>query len=204
MALHAAFRRDNRPGPDYFPTAPPITEAVLPFLGGGLAAMTCLEPAAGGGHMVDVLARHFRRVVGSDILDPAGRGWGGQDFLHARPPKKKYDWLVTNPPFRLAERFILRAGMFAHNYAFLGKLSLLEGQSRYRNIFRRNPPSVVAVFVKRQNFYIDRLPTDEDVGSPICYAWFVWRRDDKGCRIEWIYDSGPEPECLPLGGGEWP
>ena len=196
MVLHQAFRRDNRPGADYFPTDRPITEALLPFLGEGLEGMTCLEPAAGGGHMVDVLEDTFSSVTGSDINDPEGRGWGNQDFLTLPVPEVKYDWLITNPPFKLAERFINRAGLFAFNYAFLGKIQLLEGQSRYNSIFKDNPPSVVAVFVKRVNFYINRLPTSNDVGSPMCYAWFIWKQGNNDCRVAWIAPEGNGQPCL--------
>ena len=188
MPLPSAYRRDSsKDEPDYFPTAAPITEALMPYLG-DVSNKTCLEPAAGGGHMVDVLEKYFKHVVAADLHDPEGRGWGGCDFLMEDPPAlyDRFDWLITNPPFKLARQFMKRAPEFAHNYAFLGRLQLLESASRYQDVWSVNPPSIVAVFVSRINFAKNRLPTPDDGGSPVCYAWFIWHKRNHDAEIRWI------------------
>ena len=111
-------RRDaDKHGLDYYPTPPWATEALLahPAIHLGtqpLEKQSCLEPAAGGGHMVDVLEQHFGKVYAADIADPEGRGWGDNDFLDYQPAiktlgdmapihndgylKHRYNWAITN------------------------------------------------------------------------------------------------------------
>ena len=63
---------------DYFPTPPWATLALMEKLAIPKGSpLTCCEPAAGGGHMSDVLADFFAVVDSSDIVDHEGRGWGG-------------------------------------------------------------------------------------------------------------------------------
>ena len=189
-----ARRRKPDTGVDYYPTPPAATHALLSIIKGfyphpdALSGLSCLEPAAGGGHMSDVLQEAFGKVEASDIADPEGRGWGGQDFLQSSPPERKYDWLITNPPFRLAEQFILRASDFARNWAFLCRLSLLEGIGRYTHIWQTMPPSLVAVFVKRLAMVEGRLPNKQDPAA-VCYAWFVWKENDRSGRVTWIHST---------------
>ena len=168
-----ARRTASLAGLDYYPTPEWATEALFQFIDTDRRIDTCLEPAAGGGHMVDVLADHFWQVRASDIADPEQRGWGGQDFLLEPAPPCKFDWLITNPPFKLAEKFILRAPKFAFRFAFLARLSLLEGQGRFRNLWQVMPPTQVAVFTRRVTMVEGRL-ADPSVSSATCYAWFIW------------------------------
>ena len=189
-----ARRRVNYHGYDYYPTPPYATEALIGVLKkaygidrGLLSSMSCLEPAAGGGHMVDVLAQYFGSVDGTDIIDPESRGWGGVDFLTcvAPDPERRHDWLITNPPFKLADQFIQRAPQFARNYAMLARLSLLEGIGRYQKIWSKRPPSTVAIFVKRLMMVEGRLPRKGE-SSAVCYAWFVWSQSQSGDAIMFI------------------
>lgn len=84
---------------DYDPTPPEATSAFLAAEGARLREIggPVWEPAVGGGHMADELARHGFEVIGSDLVD---RGWSGvrlQSFYDfAAPPA---DILITNPPY---------------------------------------------------------------------------------------------------------
>jgi hypothetical protein len=64
---------------------------------------TCWEPAAGLGDMVKPLREFFREVYASDIAEHNG-GHEVADFLW--PSDRRVDFVVTNPPFKLAEQFI--------------------------------------------------------------------------------------------------
>lgn len=181
-----ARRNVSTDGLDYYITPPEATKALLPFLG-DVSNQTCLEPAAGGGHMVDVLKDAFKSVDAGDIADPENRGWGGIDFLKQDAPTDKYDWVITNPPFNLALPFVERMRDFGHNYAIIGRLSLVETISRYRKLWSvpKFRPSEIAVFVKRVHMAEGRLPQPGDA-SAVCYAWFVWRNGDNSCKFTWI------------------
>ena len=64
------------------------------------------EPACGEGHMAKVLKEYFGRLDASDIF-PFGYG-EVMDFL-APQAVRDTAWIITNPPFRLPERFALKA-----------------------------------------------------------------------------------------------
>ena len=192
-AAVGAKRDVSRASADYYPTPPWATRALLRRINAGEEDV-CLEPAAGGGHMADILGERFGEVVASDLYDPEGRGWGGVDFLTAPPPARPYDWLITNPPFTLAADFIERAPLFARRYAFLARLQLLEGKDRYRRVWSLNPPSRIAVFTTRVAMVEGRL-APPGVSSPTCFAWFIWD-GSAGPLMEWIAPDGEPPPVV--------
>ena len=54
-----------------------------------------------------VLKEYFPAVVSSDIHD---YNFGDvKDFLGKAYQKNSFDWVITNPPFRLAEEFLMEA-----------------------------------------------------------------------------------------------
>lgn len=171
---------------DYYPTPVWGTMALLDHLripeGSDL---TCCEPAAGGGHMSDVLAPYFSRVDCSDIADPEGRGWGGSDFLMSKPPERLYDWLITNPPFRLADQFALKGLLHARNVALLCRIAFLEGRWRHDNLFSVHPPAEVLVFSQRLTMLKGRV--EERASGSVCHAWFIWRAGSTGpASLYWV------------------
>jgi hypothetical protein len=105
-----AQRIEPRDSPDDFPTPPWATRALLEHILEDkrcLRGMTCLEPACGAGHMAKVLLEYFAEVQAADAYE---YGYGEvRDFLTLPYPACSVDWVITNPPFRLAERFIIHA-----------------------------------------------------------------------------------------------
>src|SRR5262249_55222045 len=112
-----AQRAELKNSLDDFPTPPWATRALIEHVVAGknvLSSMTCLEPACGRlepacgrGHMSVVLAHYFREVASFDVFD---YGFGGiADFLKTKHAPQSFDWVITNPPFRLGEEFINRA-----------------------------------------------------------------------------------------------
>lgn len=105
-----AQRAELKNSLDDFPTPPWATRALVEHVVASreqLSSMTCLEPACGRGHMSVALAGYFREVASSDVFD---YGFGHvADFLKSNHPEGAYDWIITNPPFRLGEDFIGRA-----------------------------------------------------------------------------------------------
>jgi hypothetical protein len=105
-----AQRIEAADSPDDFPTPPWATRALIEHVlceKSHLARLTCLEPACGAGHMAKVLRDYFAEVKCSDAYD---YGYGEmRDFLTFPYQTKSYDWVITNPPFRLGEEFVLKA-----------------------------------------------------------------------------------------------
>ena len=128
-----AQRVEPKDSPDDFPTPPWATRALVEHVlknVSDLAAMTCLEPACGVGHMAKVLKEYFGAVYCCDAY-PYGYGHE-QDFLTCPFEDRSFDWVITNPPFRLAMPFILRAIPIARcGVAVLARTVFLESVGRY-------------------------------------------------------------------------
>ncbi len=170
-----------KPDADFYPTPPLVTRAILrreTFPG------TVWEPAAGAGHMVDaVIAYGQPDVVGTDIIPRRG-DVTYKDFLaegllaeDAVPPPGVRS-IITNPPFRHAERFVRRAiSLFDHGVeraAFLLRFQFVESDGR--NAFlTTNPPARVWVFSGRVQ--VSEMGLENPRGGMIVYAWWVWERD---------------------------
>lgn len=174
-------------GLDDFPTPPWATRALIEHAIGpmGVERQTAWEPACNRGSMARPLAEYFGSVRATDI---ANYGYGQQlDFLAGEPMPGLADWIITNPPFRLAEAFILRAlGQARVGVAMLCRTVLLESVSRYERLFLPLPPTVFAQFTERVPMFKGRL--DRQGSTATSYAWFVWRLDQVAAapRLTWI------------------
>lgn len=181
-------RVEAKNSPDDFPTPPWATRALLEHVLGQsdrLRKQTCLEPACGAGHMAKVLKEYFGNVHSSDAYD---YGYAPiRDFLQERCKASSYDWVITNPPFRLAEEFLLEALKVAREgVAILARTVFLESVSRYNGIFRDMPPTKFAQFVERVPMVKGRL--DKKATTATGYAWFVWEKKARTdiSRLMWV------------------
>jgi hypothetical protein len=133
-----AMRRDPLDALDYFPTPPWATRAlfryVLPKLDCNPIS-TAWEPACGEGHMAVVIGEFVRsQVIASDIFD-YGYGRAPLDFLNDDSLTTP-EWIITNPPFKLACEFTLRAlDLATEGVAMLVRTQWIEGISRYEKLF---------------------------------------------------------------------
>lgn len=146
--------------------------------------MRCLEPACGVGHMARVLRDYFG-VVASDIHD-YGHGEKA-DFLRYPSEAEQFDWVITNPPFRLAEQFVTKAISIAKiGVAIFARTVFIESIGRYENLFSRLPPSKFAQFTERVPLLKGRL--DRKATTATGYCWLVWEKG-RACRapeLIWI------------------
>ena len=171
---------------DDFPTPPWATRALIEHVldKAALTTMSCLEPACGRGHMAKALKEYFRDVTASDAYH-YGHG-PVRDFLTDPYGTDAYDWVITNPPFRLAEDFVLKSLRVARwGLAILARTVFLESCGRYQTIFSFTPPSKFAQFVERVPMLRGRL--DEKGSTATGYAWFIWEKEAIGApRLMWI------------------
>lgn len=164
---------------DYFPTPPWATRALCEWLKAEAApinTLSCWEPACGAGDMARPLGEYFRQVRASDV---ARYGYGDQrDFLFPGEDVPSVDWIITNPPFRLAEQFITRAteGQYPlakWGCAMLVRTAFLEGISRYASLFSKNMPFAVLQFSERVPIHKGKLT--ETGSTATAYCWVVWK-----------------------------
>jgi hypothetical protein len=197
-----ARRVESRGSLDDFPTPPWAARA----LAAHVIPQSCRgslvwEPACGRGHMARALADDWPFVIASDVADYSAESvWsrGGErhllgDFLDpAFLPEaaSAVDWVVTNPPFRLAERFIQRAHDRAprRGIAMFVRTAFLESVGRWR-LFRRFPPAIVAQFAERVPIHKGRL-AGPGGSTATAYCWMVWLSGwspaSAGTRLIWI------------------
>jgi hypothetical protein len=136
------------------------------------------------------LAEYFLEVVSYDVFD---YGFGRPaDFLKTKHKDNSFDWVVTNPPFRLAEEFIRRSLKIArHGVAMLTRTVFIESVGRYERLFKPHPPSYIAQFTERVPMVKGRI--DKRASTATGYAWIVWEKPQReGTQLLWV------PACRKL------
>ena len=134
--------------------------------------------------MSKVLKEYFKEVHSSDAFT---YGYGKvRDFVEDPYQSNSFDWVITNPPFRLAEDFVRLALPVARKgVAILARTVFLESVGRYEGIFRESPPTMFAQFVERVPMVRGRL--DIKATTATGYAWLVWNKLATGApRLMWV------------------
>mgnify|MGYP001174097374 FL=1 len=179
----AGGNQGRREMDDFYPTDPRATYAILEReeLRGSI-----YEPACGDGAISEILKEYYpnSEVYSTDLID---RGYGedtGIDFL-TYPYARKWDNIITNPPFRYAKDFVERALALSNNKVImLMRINFLESASRYE-LFKNTPLKKVYVFSKRLDIYKNGIKGKNS--GITCYCWFVWEHGYKGePTLDWI------------------
>lgn len=148
------------------------------------------ECACGQGHLSKVLEKNGFTVLSTD-LKYRGYGKGDFNFLDKCLPIEEDFWkgdILTNPPFKLAERFVERGMNLLKQgnklFLFL-KIQFLEGQKR-KLLFKKYPPKYVYCYSSRQLCCKDG-EFEKYTATTQFYAWYVWESGFKGDTIiRWI------------------
>lgn len=187
---------------DFYPTPPWAVRAMFEYLLPKFMygkATTIYEPACGMGDMSKVLSEYSDNVISSDIGD---YGFGSvqnflsPDFKGSKTPTR--DWLITNPPFKLALDFALKAvgAITIRNYDSIGgvaifeRLQWLESVKRYTQLFSIHPPDKVGVFSERVPLVAGKL--DPAANAAVAYCWIIWFPGDPDythktkTQLDWI------------------
>ena len=153
---------------DLYPTPPEVTVALMRFL--KLPRSTLIwEPACGQGDMVEVLRDCGMLAYGTDIRS-------GQDFLETYAPHymdKSIDWIITNPPFSLADEFIRHAAEIGKPFAMLLKAQYWHAAKRAQ-LFREIPPSYVLPLTWRPDFLFKERGGKKGASPLMDVMWCVW------------------------------
>lgn len=172
-ALVESGKRHKRKAADFYPTPPDVTLALMDFL--NLPPTTVVwEPASGDGAMARVLQRRFEKVIASDLRDDDSiYGTKGVDFLATAPATPSPDWIVTNPPFNVAEDFIRKARSVTPNVAMLLKSQYWHAARRLK-LFEEHPPAHILALTWRPAFL-----EQERGRSPLMdVIWVIWSAEN--------------------------
>ena len=176
-ALVKAQKAHVRKAADFYPSPPDVTQALLDFL--ALAPGTYIwEPACGDGAMSEVLKAGGHEVYSTDLREDTGYGDEvGLDFLQYDPaPPNGYpitaifnDWIITNPPFNLAEAFIRKALSMTPRVAMLLSNQYWHAAGRLA-LFEETPPSHILPLTWRPAF----LEKERGKSPMMNVFWVVW------------------------------
>ena len=146
---------------DFYPTPPEVTFALLNFLNIP-EGKTIWEPACGEMDMANAIKSRGYSVISTDIAF-------GQDFL--TEPLVNCDWIITNPPFGVSEKFIERCAEHGKPFALLLKSQYWHAKKRY-DLFDKIKPAVVCPLTWRPDFQFKK---HEKRRSPLMdVQWCIW------------------------------
>lgn len=178
---HSTYEREKN---DYYSTD---EEAIRLLDKHGLLdkSLPYWETACGGGRLSKELIRLGYNVVYSS--DKYDRGYGdvGVDFFKVN--KVFQGNTITNPPYSFINDWIVHSLNITSNKVYIfGRIQTIETISRYKRIFRDNPPVWICPFVKRVKCYPNDNPTK--TSSAVCYAWFIWdnKVDNEDTKVKWL------------------
>lgn len=185
--LYNAYKKNNkeRAELDYYATPTAEVVNILNALNYDFSGETILEPCIGGGHMLNGIIQYCEennqnpaKYIGTEWAD---RGYSNPkaeltyklDFLADDYPTEEADIIIMNPPYATLEPFLIRALEIAQDKLIvLCRTQVLEGVSRYKNIFSKNPPTDVYQYIDRiQCWKNGEKPTGS---SAQAYCWLVW------------------------------
>ena len=169
---------------DYYSTPTEEVTNILNTLNINFIGKTILEPAAGGGHMLQGIKNYLAdninnaTIIATDIQD---RGCNdietgaAFDFLSDEYPyKDNIDYIIMNPPYSIIEPFVMRSlGIANKGILMLGRLQFLEGEKRFKNILAEYPPTDIYVYVDRIACFRNG-DISQKMSSAQAYAWFYW------------------------------
>ena len=175
--------KEERQKNDFYATNPKDVELFLDTLHRDNVKLSrkIWECACGDGSISKVLINYGYEVFSTDLID---RGYPKKknpsiDFLST---EKVFDGdIFTNPPFKHAQEFVLH-GLnrikSGRKIIMILRIQFLESVGRHISIFKKYPPKYVYIYSKRITMHKDNLKQDTDTSGAMCFAWFVWHKDD--------------------------
>jgi len=174
---------------DFYATDPRALDLFLKAINaegyGDLVQSPVWECACGEGHLSNRLKELGYSVYSSDIVNRNNTCDDVIDFLAI--DKKWSGTILTNPPFKYSEKFVISAldKLVDGTAVFFLKIQFIESLSRYTNLFSKNKPHSVWAHVTRQK--TAKWSNFDDPNNAFMYAWFVWKKNyHEATKLYWI------------------
>ena len=164
------------PPPSEFYSTPPSVLVKLREHINFPSDFTYLEPCAGSGAVSRAIPGNWTllelreeekptlEALGHEVICP-------QDFLTWDAEGREWDYIITNPPFSLAQEFIEKSLTLSPRVIFLLRLSFLESQKRY-DFWQKHNPSI---------YVLSKRPSFVGGATDSCaYAWFFFGSPNPG------------------------
>ena len=167
----------NRNKNDYYPTPYSMTKQLLQNYPLD-THWNYYDPATGEAEAIEkVFKENGLKIAGNDIIN-------GANLLQ---DKREYDFIVTNPPYNLADEFVEKARENSkHGFAMLLRTNFLSGQKRFEAGRFENLKRVM-IFTRMPDLNSELREDGKYRTAMIVYAWFVWEHSYSGNpEISWI------------------
>jgi hypothetical protein len=176
---HARASGYERAAHDWYCEPPRAVDALLDaeqFIG------EVLDPACGGGNIVQRCLARGIEAHGSDLVDRANGAFPILDFFDIAEP---VDNIISNPPYNVAEQFVLHALRLAtRKVAVLVRSAFTEGQGRLARLYTPHPPVQIWQFASRISMPPGGTAIEAKGGS-VAFCWVVWDTRSRGGRTEY-------------------
>jgi len=176
---HTAIREEN----DYYATNPKAIDLLLKY---EYFNQNIWECACGEGNLSERLKEYGYNVYSTDLID---RGYQDEIIDFIKTDKKFNGDIITNPPFKYATQFILKAldsVEMGNKVAMFLKINYLSGKARYKEIYSKFPPQKVYVFTGRIGCSKNNLP-EGFKGNAMDYVWMIWEKGQLApTELRWI------------------
>ncbi len=180
LSIVGSSRNNGEREPDdYYPTPAYAVEKLLErekFQG------DVWECACGEGDISKVFESNGFTVRSTDLID---RGFGDQlDFLTS---DLTADNIITNPPYKMALDFVIKAKNQSHNkIAMFLKTVWLESEVRYE-MFQDKEFPLKCIYQFSKRVTLSKGGKKMKNSGMISYAWYVWEKGYEGEPvIRWI------------------
>ena len=113
----------------------------------------------------------------------------GTDFLVIEFLSDRFDLIMGNPPYSLAEEFVRKSYRLLEEKGqvfFLLRLAFLESKKRHFGLFTDHPPKRVYVLSRRPSFFTTK--DGSKTTDALSYAMFLWQKGWTGkTELDWLY-----------------
>lgn len=172
---------------DDFPTPPWAVRAFLTHVAQLPKGSIVLEPACGRRYMEVAFKEWGLKTLNYDNVRYDDKHKIADYANGGKYPR--HDFVITNPPYKLANQFAQRALDEAElGVGLLLRTIWMESVARHDTLFGVRPPSVVAVFSRRMQAAHGRLTRTG--GAMMSHSWFWWDKANPAkpgeTRLIWI------------------
>ena len=190
---------------DDFPTPPWAARAICEHLEHtfdfDLTTKSVWEPACNRGAFARGLQDWFQRMYLTDVFDYGLETMDAQVDFSMAQSFQPVDFVMTNPPFRLAAEFIDRALQVSQiGCAFLVRNAFVEGEDRHQKLFGKTPPTQLLYFSERVVMLKGRLGRANEIdpvatrdkgkdvkaSTPRASMVAIWIKDHERLPCAWV------------------
>lgn len=175
---------------DLYNTPEVAIEALMDYCGHRFNpnTMSFFEPCSGKGKISEKMKEYNIHMETNELFSEHGKSDFTEDFLNPRKEVAdmwSYDTIISNPPYKIATKFVKEGFKYAKDQYHLLRLNFLEGKARYKELHSIGHLKNVYIFTARIS--CSKGVEEEPQANAVCYCWYHFDRDYDGLpTLHWI------------------